>query len=69
MANGPNRPFGISFLGRAWSEEKLVQYACAFEAATQVRNKGVQPYFVSRASIFFFFFISKDDTDSLPPEL
>ena len=50
VAIGPNVPFGLSFLGRKFSEEKLIKYACAFEAATQVRNKGPQPYFVSRAA-------------------
>jgi hypothetical protein len=42
----PNVPFGLSFLGRRFSEEKLIAYACAFEAATQVRNKGPKPYIV-----------------------
>ena len=33
---GPNRPFGLSILGRRFSEEKLIGYAYAFEQATQV---------------------------------
>jgi amidase len=32
-------PFGISFLGTAFSEPKLIQLASGFEAATQVRRK------------------------------
>jgi amidase len=31
-------PVGISFFGRAWSEPKLIQYAYAFEQATQART-------------------------------
>ena len=32
-------PFGISFIGTAFSEPKLIQLASGFEAATQVRAK------------------------------
>lgn len=37
--------------GRAFSDEKLIAYACAFEAATQVRNKGPKPNLVSVAFV------------------
>ncbi|KAI9797685.1 MAG: hypothetical protein M1833_005346 [Piccolia ochrophora] len=40
---GPNIPFGISFLGRPWSETTLIALAYAFEQRTLVRNR-VQPY-------------------------
>ncbi|KAK0388324.1 hypothetical protein NLU13_4569 [Sarocladium strictum] len=36
---GPNQPFGLGFTGKAWSEEKLIGMACAFEAKTNVRRK------------------------------
>lgn len=40
---GPNVPFGISFLGESFSEEKLIGMAYAFEQRTMVRQK-VHPY-------------------------
>lgn len=46
VSSYPRRPFGLTFIGRRFSEEKLVALACAFEAATQVRAAG-QQYFVS----------------------
>ncbi|KAL8745723.1 MAG: hypothetical protein Q9190_002162 [Brigantiaea leucoxantha] len=42
---GPNFPFGLSFLGPAWSEASLIGYAYAFEQRTMVRDQ-VQPYLV-----------------------
>lgn len=45
--SGPNIPFGLSLIGRKFSEETLFKYACAWEKATQVRRKGPQPYLVS----------------------
>ncbi|PSS28134.1 hypothetical protein M430DRAFT_24495 [Amorphotheca resinae ATCC 22711] len=42
---GPNIPFGLSFLGPKWSEEKLIGFAYAFEQRTHIRSK-VQPYIV-----------------------
>ncbi|KAK3178226.1 hypothetical protein OEA41_000359 [Lepraria neglecta] len=45
VETGPNIPFGISFLGPAWSEATLIGFAYAFEQRTMVRNK-VQPYIV-----------------------
>ena len=41
----PNIPFGLSFIGPAWSEANLVGFAYAFEQRTNVRNQ-VQPYLV-----------------------
>ena len=35
----PNVPFGLSFVGRRWSEETLISLAYAFEQRTQVRRK------------------------------
>jgi amidase len=40
---GPNFPFGISFLGRKFSEPTLIQAAYGFEQATMVRDQ-VEPY-------------------------
>ncbi|KAL8691450.1 MAG: hypothetical protein Q9218_003333 [Villophora microphyllina] len=42
---GPNIPFGLSFIGRAWSEASLIGYAYAFEQRTMVRDT-VQPFVV-----------------------
>ncbi|KAL8739166.1 MAG: hypothetical protein Q9181_000195 [Wetmoreana brouardii] len=39
----PNIPFGISFVGRKWSEEKLISLAYAFEQRTMIRRK-MKPY-------------------------
>lgn len=43
VATGPNVPFGLSFLGPAWSEATLISFAYAFEQRTRVRNM-VQPF-------------------------
>lgn len=53
VSSFPRRPFGLTFIGRRFSEEKLISLACAYEAATQVRARG-QQYFVS--NIFFVFY-------------
>ncbi|KAI0049504.1 amidase signature enzyme [Auriscalpium vulgare] len=37
IAQGPGLPFGISFVGTAYSEAQLIQYAYAYEQATQMR--------------------------------
>lgn len=50
VQSGPNVPFGISFLGRAWSEETLLALAYAFEQRTMVRRK-VVPYIVPRTEL------------------
>ncbi|KAI9729573.1 MAG: hypothetical protein M1834_006769 [Cirrosporium novae-zelandiae] len=38
----PNVPFGLSFMGESWSEERLIRYAYAFEQAGAV-GRGVRP--------------------------
>ncbi|KAJ5730536.1 uncharacterized protein N7483_005044 [Penicillium malachiteum] len=40
IERGPNLPFGLSFIGKKFSEEKLIKYACSFEQQTQRRKKG-----------------------------
>ncbi|KAI9170660.1 putative amidase [Paramyrothecium foliicola] len=45
VTGGPNFPFGVSFLGDLFSEEKLIGLAYAFEQKTLARNK-IQPYIV-----------------------
>lgn len=35
----PNIPFGIAFVGRKWSEEKLIALAYAFEQRTMIRRQ------------------------------
>ncbi|KAL8708444.1 MAG: hypothetical protein Q9220_006668 [cf. Caloplaca sp. 1 TL-2023] len=39
----PNIPFGIAFVGRKWSEEKLIALAYAFEQRTMIRRQ-MKPY-------------------------
>ncbi|KAL8798816.1 MAG: hypothetical protein Q9182_006360 [Xanthomendoza sp. 2 TL-2023] len=39
----PNIPFGLAFVGRRWSEEKLISLAYAFEQRTMIRKK-MKPY-------------------------
>ncbi|KAL8985512.1 MAG: hypothetical protein Q9205_000828 [Flavoplaca limonia] len=39
----PNIPFGLAFVGRGWSEEKLISLAYAFEQRTMIRRK-MKPY-------------------------
>ncbi|KAH8811102.1 amidase signature domain-containing protein [Xylogone sp. PMI_703] len=45
VTRGPHFPFGISFLGRKFSEPTLIQAAYGFEQATKVRDQ-VQPYII-----------------------
>ena len=42
--------FGLSFIGRAWSEADLIGYAYAFEQRTMVRDQ-VQPYLVPKTEL------------------
>lgn len=37
--SGPNMPFGLAFLGTAFSEFRLISYAYAYEQATHTRLK------------------------------
>lgn len=45
VAQAPGIPFGLSFLGKKWSEYQLISYAYAYEQRSKVRNE-VQPYLV-----------------------
>ncbi|KAH8645919.1 amidase signature domain-containing protein [Tricladium varicosporioides] len=47
---GPNMPFGLSFLGPAWSEETLISFAYAFEQRTHARLR-VKPYLVPNTQL------------------
>ncbi|KAK3356730.1 amidase [Lasiosphaeria hispida] len=47
---GPNVPFGLSFLGRGFSEAKLIGFAYAFEQATGTRAKA-KPYLVPKTEV------------------
>lgn len=47
---GPNIPFGISFMGRAWSEETLIGFAYAFEQRTMMRRK-IAPHIVPKTEL------------------
>ena len=38
-ATGPNQPFGLAFVGTAFSEFDLISYAYAYEQATHTRLK------------------------------
>jgi amidase len=40
-SRGGTLPAGITFYGRAWSEAQLIQYAYAYEQATQHRRAPV----------------------------
>jgi amidase len=46
----PGVPYGISFLGEKWSEEKLIGYAYAFEQITNTRSTG-KPYLQPRTEL------------------
>ncbi|TKA32432.1 hypothetical protein B0A50_01539 [Salinomyces thailandicus] len=45
VSTGPQIPFGLSFMGRKWSEAELIGFAYAYEQRTMHRNE-VQPYLV-----------------------
>ncbi|RYP38236.1 hypothetical protein DL768_010810 [Monosporascus sp. mg162] len=47
---GPNIPYGLSFMGGKFTEEKLIKVAYAYEQKTLVRNR-VQPYIVPTIEI------------------
>lgn len=46
----PNVPFGLSFLGRAFSEEILIGHAYAYEQRTNIREKG-KPFKVPKTDL------------------
>lgn len=63
---GPNFPFGISFLGTKWSEEKLIGYAYAFEQMTKIREN-VKPLVQPKTELQDIFTKRvKNDADQLP---
>ncbi|KAK6331147.1 hypothetical protein TWF696_003216 [Orbilia brochopaga] len=51
ISNAPNQPFGLAFLGRRFDEQKLINFAFAFEQKTDVRKEGPDPYIVPSAQI------------------
>ncbi|RFU80807.1 amidase signature enzyme [Trichoderma arundinaceum] len=51
VETGPGVPFGISFLGRKWSEEALIGLAYGFEERTKVRDKVVKRVVTPTAEI------------------
>jgi amidase len=50
VARGVNFPFGIAFVSRKFSEEKLFAYAYAFEQASMAQAK-VKPYILPKTQI------------------
>ena len=50
VETGPNIPFGLSFLGAAWSEASLIGFAYAYEQRTMTRDK-VKPYIVPKIEL------------------
>lgn len=51
VSTGPKLPFGLSFLGAKFTEDKLLGLAYAFEQKTLVRKKGPKPYLVSNIEL------------------
>ncbi|KAI0061127.1 amidase signature enzyme [Artomyces pyxidatus] len=39
IKDGPGLPFGLAFVGTAWSDAQLLRYAYAFEQATRTRRR------------------------------
>ena len=50
VESGPGFPFGLSFFGRKWDEEKLIGYAYAFEQKTRFREK-IRPVVVPKTEL------------------
>ncbi|KAL8808312.1 MAG: hypothetical protein Q9182_000132 [Xanthomendoza sp. 2 TL-2023] len=50
VEKAPNIPFGLSFIGPAWSEASLIGYAYAYEQRTMVRSQ-FQPYLVPKTEL------------------
>ncbi|KAF3163970.1 hypothetical protein TWF106_009614 [Orbilia oligospora] len=44
VTTAPNEPFGLLFIGKAWDDQKLLNFAYAFEQKTQVRKNGPKQY-------------------------
>jgi amidase len=51
ITTGPKVPFGLSFLGDKFTEDRLLALAYAFEQKTLVRKKGPEPYLVPNIEI------------------
>lgn len=51
VETGPGVPFGLSFMGRKWSEARLAGFAYAFEQLTLVRGKGRRLVSVSNTEV------------------
>ncbi|KAF3901795.1 hypothetical protein AA313_de0205462 [Arthrobotrys entomopaga] len=51
ISDAPGVPLGLSFLGRKFDEQKLLNFAFAYEQGTQVRAKGPKQYMVPKAQI------------------
>lgn len=51
VSSGPKIPFGLSFMGDMFTEDKLLALAYAFEQKTMVRKKGPKPYIVSNIEL------------------
>lgn len=51
VSTGPKLPFGLSFLGAKFTEDKLLGLAYAFEQKTLVRKTGPKPYLVSNIEL------------------
>ncbi|KAK6542425.1 hypothetical protein TWF694_006380 [Orbilia ellipsospora] len=51
IADAPGVPLGVSFLGRKFDEQKLINFAFAYEQETQVRAKGPKQYMVPKAQV------------------
>ena len=65
VETGPNVPFGLSFLGAAWSEADLIGFAYAYEQRTMTRNK-VQPYIIPITELVDVVGMSNATNTSLP---
>ncbi|KAL8672956.1 MAG: hypothetical protein Q9168_002589 [Polycauliona sp. 1 TL-2023] len=50
VVSAPNIPFGLSFIGPAWSEADLIGFAYAYEQRTMVRNQ-IQTYIVPHVEL------------------
>ncbi|KAI4250231.1 MAG: hypothetical protein L6R40_000404 [Gallowayella cf. fulva] len=50
VETAPNIPFGLSFIGPAWSEASLIGYGYAYEQRTMVRDQ-IQPYLVPKTEL------------------
>ena len=53
VSTGPNVPFGLSFMGRKWSEAELIGFGYAYERRTTHRGD-VQPYVVPNVDLVDF---------------